>query len=142
MSDTSQCQGRLCRECTERVPSDPRLVCRREGLPTLVGCHEDRVHSAQGSSTSPPTEATRDLFLSDDDREAFLARLAAVCERFELALLSYVLMGSRVSDTSQCAGAERPWIPLMESDLRAAFVGHATWRQHYRAQIALEDQPK
>jgi REP element-mobilizing transposase RayT len=43
--------------------------------------------SAHGSDT-------RDLFLGDDDREDFLARLAAVCERFELALLSYVLMGN------------------------------------------------
>ena len=37
---------------------------------------------------------TRYLFVSDRDREEFLARLATTCERFELALLSYVLMGS------------------------------------------------
>lgn len=43
--------------------------------------------SAHGSDT-------RDLFLGDDDRQDFLARLAGVCERFELALLSYVLMGN------------------------------------------------
>jgi REP element-mobilizing transposase RayT len=37
---------------------------------------------------------TRYLFVTDDDREDFLARLAATCEQFQLALLSYVLMGS------------------------------------------------
>ena len=36
----------------------------------------------------------RYLFLGREDREDFLARLTATCERFELALLSYVLMGS------------------------------------------------
>ena len=36
----------------------------------------------------------RHLFSSDEDREDFLERLAAVCERFELALLSYALMGT------------------------------------------------
>jgi REP element-mobilizing transposase RayT len=36
----------------------------------------------------------RYLFLGREDRGAFLARLSATCERFELALLSYVLMGS------------------------------------------------
>jgi putative transposase len=37
---------------------------------------------------------SRYLFLGADDREDFLARLRGTCERFELALLSYVLMGS------------------------------------------------
>jgi REP element-mobilizing transposase RayT len=37
---------------------------------------------------------TRYLFVCDDDREDFLERLAVVCGQFELALLSYVLMGS------------------------------------------------
>jgi len=37
---------------------------------------------------------TRHLFVNDQDREDFLERLAATWERFELALLSYVLMGS------------------------------------------------
>lgn len=37
---------------------------------------------------------TRYLFRSDDDREDFLDRIAIVCERFELGLLSYVLMGN------------------------------------------------
>jgi REP-associated tyrosine transposase len=37
---------------------------------------------------------TRYLFLDDDDREDFLDRMALVCERFELGVLSYVLMGN------------------------------------------------
>jgi putative transposase len=37
---------------------------------------------------------TRHLFLSDRDRADFLERLATTWEHFELALLSYVLMGS------------------------------------------------
>ena len=37
---------------------------------------------------------TRHLFLRDEDREEFLERLAAIWAYFELALLSYVLMGS------------------------------------------------
>jgi REP element-mobilizing transposase RayT len=36
----------------------------------------------------------RYLFLTDGDREDFLARIDDICRRFELALLSYVLMGS------------------------------------------------
>jgi len=36
----------------------------------------------------------RYLYVSDRDREDFLERLAATWERFELALLSYVLLGS------------------------------------------------
>ena len=34
----------------------------------------------------------RDLFLTDEDRIDFLGRLAATCRRFELRLVSYVLM--------------------------------------------------
>ena len=37
---------------------------------------------------------TRYLFLNDRDREDFLERLAATWEQFELALLSYVLLGN------------------------------------------------
>jgi putative transposase len=37
---------------------------------------------------------TRRLFVRDEDREEFLERLAAIWEHFELALLSYVLMGT------------------------------------------------
>ena len=37
---------------------------------------------------------TRYLYVSDQDREDFLERLARIWEKFELALLSYVLLGS------------------------------------------------
>ena len=37
---------------------------------------------------------TRHLFLTDSDRNDFLERLALTCERFELGLLSYVLLGT------------------------------------------------
>jgi putative transposase len=36
----------------------------------------------------------RDLFVTEDDRIDFLGRLAATCQRFDLPLLSYVLMGN------------------------------------------------
>ena len=37
---------------------------------------------------------TRHLFVTDEDRQDFLARLAAACEEFDLALISYVVMGN------------------------------------------------
>jgi putative transposase len=37
---------------------------------------------------------TRRLFVTDDDREEFLALFASACERFEVALVSYVLMSN------------------------------------------------
>ena len=160
---------------------------------------------------------TRRLFVRDEDREEFLERLAAIWEHFELALLSYVLMGThyhalvRIPDArlsralqhlhteysrwhnrrhrrgahlfrahamtkeiasdrqlvAACrylalnpveaglvddpldwawssarahAGLERPRIPLLESDLRAAFGGDNTWRERYRAQIQTADE--
>jgi len=50
--------------------------------------HEGIYHlTAHGSDA-------RYLFLDDEDRADFLNRLAVVCERFELALLSWVLLGS------------------------------------------------
>jgi putative transposase len=36
----------------------------------------------------------RHLFSSDEEREDFLEQLAVVCERYELAVLSYALMGT------------------------------------------------
>jgi putative transposase len=36
----------------------------------------------------------RHLYATDEDREDFLARLARVCERFELGVVSYALMGT------------------------------------------------
>src|SRR6266516_5931906 len=55
----------------------------------------------------------RYLFLGREDREDFLARLTATCEEFELALLSYVLMGShyhtlvRIPDARLSAALQR-----------------------------------
>ena len=50
--------------------------------------HEGIYHlAAHGSDT-------RYLFVNDEDREDFLRRLAAMCERFELPLLSWVLLGN------------------------------------------------
>lgn len=60
----------------ERVPRRPRLL--------VAGIHH---LTARGSDT-------RFLFLGDADRQDFLDRLALACERFELALLSYVLLGN------------------------------------------------
>ena len=155
---------------------------------------------------------TRQLFVREEDREEFLERLAAIWEHFELALLSYVLMGThyhalvRIPDArlsralqhlhteysrwhnrrhrrgahlfrahamtkeiasdrqlvAACrylalnpveaglvddpldwpwssarahAGLEEPWIPLAESDLRAAFGDADDWRERYRSTI-------
>ena len=58
------------------MPRRPRNLC--EGIYHLA---------ARGSDT-------RYLFVCDQDREDFLERLAANWERFELALLSYVLLGT------------------------------------------------
>jgi putative transposase len=53
-----------------------------------------RLHVAGIYHLTPHGSDHRYLFLGDDDREDFLARLRDACERSELALLSYVLMGS------------------------------------------------
>jgi putative transposase len=58
-------------------------VARRPRL-LVAGIHH---LTARGSDT-------RFLFLGDADRQDFLDRLALACERFELALLSYVLLGN------------------------------------------------
>jgi putative transposase len=188
----------LARTSVEWVPRRPRAFV--EGIYHLA---------AHGSDT-------RHLFVSEEDRDVFLDRLAAVCERFELALLSYVLMGShyhsllrvpdrRVSQALQrlhteysrhhnrrhgrsahlfrahpmareiasdeqlataCrylahnpvearlvddplawpwssarahAGLEPPRIPLLESDLRAAYGGRDNWRDNYREHLTAEN---
>jgi putative transposase len=60
---------------------------------------------------------TRHLFPTDHDRHDFLHRLAQTCELFELALISYVLMGThyhtliripdaRISRALQCLHTE------------------------------------
>jgi putative transposase len=158
----------------------------------------------------------RHLFLNDEDRHDFLERLASVWRRFELELLSYVLLGnhyhtllripdSRVSGALQQlhteysrhhnrrhgrsahlfrahpfaraiesdddlvnvsrylarnpveanlvadpldwpwgsarahAGLEPPRIPLVETDLRAAFGDTSAWREHFRTHIQADN---
>ena len=71
--------GRLGRGKTpslEFVPRPPRDL--------TDGIYHLAAHGSDG----------RYLFVSDADREDFLERLAAIWQRFELALLSYVLLGS------------------------------------------------
>lgn len=181
------------------MPRPPRLL--------VGGVYHLTVHGSDN----------RYLFLGDEDRLDFLARLSAICERFELALISYVLMGShyhallRIADarlsralqwlhteysraqnrrhgrsahlfrahpdtreiTSDAhlisaarylarnpveagivpdpldwpwssarahAGLERPRIPLIESDLRAAFGDRDNWRHEYLAHIRTVDE--
>ena len=60
----------------EGVPRRPRNLC--DGIYHLA---------AHGSDS-------RYLFVTDRDREDFLDRLAAIWQKFELALLSYVLLGN------------------------------------------------
>jgi REP element-mobilizing transposase RayT len=69
-------ESRLNRPKLERVARPPRLL--------VAGIHHLTTHGSD----------KRFLFLSDEDREDFLERLALICERFELALLSYVLLGN------------------------------------------------
>jgi putative transposase len=82
----------------KRVGSVPKMrlrASRGAGRPSLgyVGRRPRNLYqgiyhlAARGSDT-------RHLFLRDEDREEFLERLAAIWAHFELALLSYVLMGS------------------------------------------------
>jgi len=66
---------------------------------------------------------TRHLFLDADDRRAFLARLGATCERFELELLSYSLMGNHYHALLTAGGSFAP-------ALRELHAGYA--RSHNR----------
>ena len=68
--------NRLARPSLGLVPRRPRLL--QPGIYHLTSHGSDE----------------RYLFLDDHDRYAFLNLLARICERFELALLSYVLMGN------------------------------------------------
>ena len=110
----------------------------------LRSFHEGIYHlAARGSDT-------RYLFVDDQDRQDFLDRLAATWENFELALLSYVLMGShyhalvRIPDSRLSPALQRLHTeysrhhsrrygqnahPLAESDLRAAFGDGSDWRE-------------
>src|SRR5213075_1051228 len=78
--------------CVQKQAAGPRLRARRPSLGLVArplrALYEGIYHLAARGSDE------RFLFVVDSDREDFLDRLAAICERFELALLSYVLMGS------------------------------------------------
>src|SRR5437763_1495823 len=73
----------------------PRLTCSEWGPPSLEGVPRrprnlcDGIYhlAAHGSDS-------RYLFVSDRDREDFLDRLSTIWQKFELALLSYVLLGN------------------------------------------------
>jgi putative transposase len=71
----------------------------------------------------------RFLFVVDSDREDFLNRLAAICERFELALLSYVLMGTHYHAVIRIRDARLPIA------LQRLHTGYARWhnRRHGRS---------
>jgi putative transposase len=70
-------------------------ICLLEASPNLGGMARAprELHAGIYHLTAHGSDS-RYLFLSDEDREDFLERLAAVCERFELALLSWVLLGN------------------------------------------------
>lgn len=71
----------------------------------------------------------RFLFVVDSDREDFLDRLAAICDRFELALLSYVLMGTHYHAVIRIRDARLPIA------LQRLHTGYARWhnRRHSRS---------
>jgi len=51
---------------------------------------------------------TRHLFVTDEDRQDFLERLAAACEEFDLALTSYVVMGTHYHTLLRVPDARLP----------------------------------
>jgi putative transposase len=71
----------------------------------------------------------RYLFVSDRDREDFLELLAATWERFELALLSYVLMGSHYHALARIPDAR------LSQALQRLHTGYSRWhnRRHGRS---------
>ena len=68
--------GRAAQPSLECVPRRPRNL--------YAGIYHLAAHGSD----------ERYLYVSDQDREDFLERLARIWEKFELALLSYVLLGS------------------------------------------------
>ena len=71
----------------------------------------------------------RHLFVVDADREDFLDRLAAICDRYELALLAYVLMGSHYHALVRIHDAR------FSVALQRLHTGYARWhnRRHGRS---------
>jgi len=89
----------------------------------LRALHEGIYHLAARGSDD------RHLFVIDSDRQEFLGRLAATCERFELELLSYVLMGSHYHALVRIRDARFP------TALQRLHTGYARWhnRRHSRS---------
>lgn len=89
----------------------------------LRALHEGIFHLAARGSDK------RFLFVGDADREDFLDRLAAICERFELELLSYVLMGSHYHALVRIRDARLPIA------LQRLHTEYARWynRRHSRS---------
>jgi REP element-mobilizing transposase RayT len=89
----------------------------------LRALHEGIFHLAARGSDG------RFLFVGDSDREDFLDRLAAICERFELGLLSYVLMGSHYHALVRIRDARLPIA------LQRLHTEYARWynRRHNRS---------
>ena len=92
MSDTEFRQGLRWVECVAIVPQTPSL-CRDGGTFGWVARPPRQLHAGIYHLTAHGSDS-RYLFQGDEDREDFLDRLAAICERFELALLSWVLLGN------------------------------------------------
>lgn len=81
--------------CADFVTLPSAAFRSRRAGPTLVDVpRRPRDFHAGIYHLSARASDTRYLFLTDDDRASFLVRVAVVCERFELALVSYVVMGT------------------------------------------------
>ena len=80
---------------------------------------------------------TRLLFLSDEDREDFLKRLALSCDRFELALISWVLLGNHYHALVRIADAR---LSLALQWLHTEYSRHHN-RRHGRSAHLFEAHP-
>jgi putative transposase len=90
---------------------------------------------------------TRYLFLTDEDREDFLGRLAFNVERFELALLSWVLLGNhyhallRIEDARLSLALQRLHTEYSRHHNRRHGRGAHLFEAHpYTGEIASEKQ--
>jgi putative transposase len=90
---------------------------------------------------------TRYLFLTDEDREDFLGRLAFNVERFELALLSWVLLGNhyhallRIEDARLSLALQRLHTEYSRHHNRPHGRGAHLFEAHpYTGEIASEKQ--
>src|SRR3954451_14427852 len=95
VSDHGFVKGGMRRKCRETAPKSWRRPSPLGELPSLGAvARPPRNFYAGIYHLAAHGSDQRHLFVGDEDREDFLARLAANCERYELALLSYTLMGS------------------------------------------------